>query len=154
MRNIPLFNFPAFDAASALGRSLGWEVISPAEMDRASGFHETTPATFDPAGIRQFIRRDVNVLVEVLRGENGDAIALLPGWEKSTGARSELALALWAKLEVLDARTFLPLDAKLVGVETRPPQPAAFGACESGLCGCDPGQASLLEQLQELANTK
>lgn len=113
MRGYPAYNFPAFDAAAATGRSLGWEVFSPAEMDRAHGFDETKQSdgkdVFGPAEIREFIRRDVNVIVETLRAEDGDAVAVLPGWEKSTGARGEVALARWAKLAILDATTFKPL---------------------------------------------
>jgi hypothetical protein len=153
MRGYPQFNFPAFDKAAALGRSLGWEVISPAEMDRASGFQETVmPASFEPAAIREFIRRDVNVLVNILRAEDGDAIALLPGWQKSTGARSELALAVWGKLMVVDALTFIPLNVEIVGVEHRPVLPAAFRECVGG--SCDPFVSTMQHQMQELADSK
>lgn len=111
MRGYPQFNFPTFDAARRLGESLGWEVISPADMDREHGIDEKTaravPANGgDPEWVRVFIRRDVDVLVNTLKAEKGDAIALLPGWEKSTGASGELAIAKWAKLRVLDAVTF------------------------------------------------
>jgi hypothetical protein len=116
MRGIPLYNFPAFDAAARLGRALGWEVISPAEMDRAHGFSEHTQAdgadVFTAEKTREFIRRDMNVLVNVLRAEDGDAIALLPGWEKSTGARAEKAIAEWAKLRIISATTFGALEDK------------------------------------------
>lgn len=122
MRGYENFNFPAFDAASALGRSLGWKVISPAEMDREHGIDEKqAPAVKvnggDPEWVRVFIRRDVRVLVDTLKAENGDAIALLPGWEGSTGARGEKALAEWAKLRILDARTFQDYDANVVRYE-------------------------------------
>lgn len=109
MRGIPEFNFPAFDAASALGRSLGWHVISPAEMDREHNINEKGNSgadVFSHEQIREFIRRDVNVIVEILKAENGDAIACLPGWERSAGASGEVALGKWAKLQILDARTF------------------------------------------------
>ena len=66
---------------------------------------------FGPEQIREFIRRDVNVLVNVLKAEDGDAIALLPGYERSTGARGELALAKWARLRILHAETFEDMQA-------------------------------------------
>jgi hypothetical protein len=116
MRGLPHYGFPIFAEAARLGRSLGWEVISPHEMDLLHGFDGTQhPEGFDgftEEEMRQFIRRDIGVLVNVLRAEQGDAIAMLPGWERSVGATAEHALARWAKLRVLDARTFDPLEAR------------------------------------------
>lgn len=112
MRHIPQFNFPAFAEAAARGRSLGWTVISPHEQDLEHGFDPTllnVKDAFTHEEMRQFARRDANVLLNVLRAEEGDAIALLPGWEKSTGAKAELAIAQWVKLRVLDAQTFEPV---------------------------------------------
>lgn len=133
MRGYPQFNFPAFDKAAALGRSLGWEVISPAEMDRQAGINEKENDTphFTPELIRVFIRRDVDVLVNQLKAEDGDAIALLPGWTQSTGAKGELALALWAKLRVLDAETFLPKIVEMRGVDHHVGNTCASGTCAS-----------------------
>ena len=42
MRNLPRYNFDAFDAAAYALRQDGWTVQSPAEHDRSMGF--------DPAG--------------------------------------------------------------------------------------------------------
>lgn len=107
MRGIPLFNFPAFDEAAARGRALGYFVISPAEMDREKGFDETR-GTLDGFDIRDAISRDVAAILDCT------AIALLPGWRNSIGATTELAVAKWAGLEVLDATTFLPFDETAV----------------------------------------
>lgn len=109
MRGIPFFNFPAFDAARDLAIKSGFDPISPADLDRDSGFHENTPvtATYDPSVNRTFAERDCKALLS-LRAEFGDAIALLPGWENSTGARAELMLSIWLGLAVLDATTFKP----------------------------------------------
>lgn len=122
MRGYPQFNFPAFDKAAALGRSLGWTVISPAEMDRDAGIDEKENDTpdFHPSKIRVFMRRDAKVLIDVLKAEDGDAIALLPNWHKSMGARAELALATWGGLMIVDALTFMPLNVELIGKEHRP----------------------------------
>lgn len=111
MRGLPLFNFGAFDQARDLGKSLGLKIISPADMDRDSGFHETNPAgaASGPQITREFVTRDANALIG-LRAENGDAIALLPGWEKSTGAVAEFFMARWLGLAILDARTFEPFN--------------------------------------------
>lgn len=163
MRGFPEFNFPAFDVASALGRALGWYVISPAEMDRAAGMNEkeTYVSQFDPEQVRTFIRRDVSALVERLRPEKGDAIALLPGWEKSMGARGELFLAMWHGLKVLDARNFTPLvitpsfnTTEFHGPAERgdgqvPDVPSEFRSCSGGDCGLNP---SVENQAYALAN--
>lgn len=98
MRDYKDFNFPAFDRADRLGTKLGWKVINPANMDRN-----------DPKSInklsselrqRKYAKRDVAAIF------NCKAIALLPNWHKSTGARAEYWLARWLMLEILDARTF------------------------------------------------
>lgn len=135
MRGYPQFNFPAFDRAAALGRSLGWDVISPAEMDREHGIDENTAPSVDvnggePAWVRVFILRDVNILINTLKAEAGDAIAVLPGWEKSVGAVGEVALGLWAKLLFYDAETFYPLD----GIALKGQTAKFVPGCEDGSC--------------------
>lgn len=122
MRGYPQFNFPAFDKAAALGRSLGWTVISPAEMDREHGIDEkkNDSPIFHPSQTREFMRRDAKVFTDVLKSEDGDAIALLPNWHKSTGARGEVGLAIWGGLMIVDAITFMPLNVELIGKEHRP----------------------------------
>lgn len=114
MRGHPQSNFPAFDKAAALGRSLGWTVISPAEMDRMAGEDaESKPLPFDggsPELNRMHAERDLGVILS-LRAEDGDAIALLPGWEGSTAAPAEFYTARWVKLRMLDARTFEDINA-------------------------------------------
>lgn len=80
MRGLPLFGFPAFDAArdSLLGR--GWEVVSPADLDRAAGFDVKADYDFH---IVQGLKRDFDAVRAV------DAVVLLPNWEDSVGARAE-----------------------------------------------------------------
>lgn len=136
MRGLPAFNFPAFDRAAKLGRAGGWEVVSPADLDRQSGFNESSTSAIGPAESRVFAKRDTEALLS-FRAEDGDAIALLPGWERSTGAKAELALAKWVGLRVLSALTFRPYDAEIVGVGGTMREPLEFGSCESGLCGLD-----------------
>jgi hypothetical protein len=106
MRGYPEYNFPAFHEAEARGKALGWSTISPARMDEEHGFdpasatEETVQSMTDT-----FIDRDFGA-IRALIVADGDAIALLPGWEQSRGARAEHALAVWRGLRVLDARTF------------------------------------------------
>jgi len=103
MRGIRHFNFPAFDAARDQLRGDGWSVISPADLDRETGFDETAfaddydwldlgKANFD---LHDAVDRDVAAI------KRCDAIYMLQGWEKSRGAKAEKALAEWLSLEVL-----------------------------------------------------
>ena len=93
MRGYKNFNFPMFDEAAKNLRSIGWEVFSPAEHDRDSGFDETLNdlTGFD---LREAFAWDCARICE------SDYIVLLPGWEKSTGAAAELAVAKMVGTEV------------------------------------------------------
>jgi hypothetical protein len=97
MRGIKDFNFPAFDAAAAELRSHGHEVFNPAEKDRdhdpegktwKSETGDIVAAEAKGFNRRVAIRADLNYIMD-----HADAIALLPGWEKSKGANAELWLA-------------------------------------------------------------
>ena len=98
MRGIPEFNFPAFNAAADRFRQDGWEVFNPAEADNdihgtdiskgnASGC-EDTAAKEHGFNLREALHRDTEFICL-----KADAIAMLPGWEKSAGANAEWALA-------------------------------------------------------------
>lgn len=106
MRGYDEFNFPAFDNARDEFLQNGWNVISPADIDRATGFSESVPD--QPLDQRVFCYRDFYSLY-LLAHLDGGAIAMLPGWEKSTGAVAEFFLARWLGLKVLDARSGQPL---------------------------------------------
>jgi len=110
MTGYPEFNFPAFDRAAALGRSIGWEVVSPAEQDRVENGFDPTGLSGDPKeldgkwDIMKAAAWDIKMVMECA------AIAMLPGWEKSKGATAEHGVAKWLGKKILDATTFLPLD--------------------------------------------
>jgi hypothetical protein len=105
MRGIRHFNFPAFDAMRDKLIAEGWDVISPADLDRAIGFDETAfPDDYDwidlkkiGFDIRDAVKRDAEALCKC------DAIMMLPFWSLSKGARAELAIAEWLGLEILYA---------------------------------------------------
>ena len=97
MRDIPQFNFPAFDRAAKLLREAGYDVVSPAEMDRAAGIDEHTGVV--PC-LRGCMRRDLNAILDEC-----DTIALLPGWQRSKGCAVEVALGLFLGLKFIDALT-------------------------------------------------
>lgn len=99
MRSLPSFNFPAFDTASAALRDQGHDVVNPAEHDRDNGFNPTgmtghedlTAQGFD---LRAALAWDLDQITRC------DAIFLLDGWQRSSGARAEYALAQALGLQV------------------------------------------------------
>jgi len=94
MRGFEQWNFPAFDRNAKFLRDQGWNIISPAEVDRSLGFDETDPnAVFTDADFQRAIRRDYAALLEC------DSIIFMPGWEKSTGAILESNFANVLKLD-------------------------------------------------------
>lgn len=103
MRGYPLFNFPAFDEAEKLLTEIGWNVINPAELDRQTGFDPVNlPEDYDwqcldsiGFSLKDAIHRDVEAIKQC------DAIYMLKGWKKSTGANAELALAKWMGCRVI-----------------------------------------------------
>ena len=99
MTGIANFNFPAFNAAAAKLRAGGHEVFNPAERDieRHGGVdisadnHAGDPALAAKShgfSLRDALADDAAFICKV-----ADAIAMLPGWENSKGARAEHALA-------------------------------------------------------------
>jgi len=76
MTGYPGFNIPAFKDAERALRALGHEVLNPARQGA------------DPAKTwADYLRAD---LLDVVAA---DAVALLPGWEASRGARLEVHVA-------------------------------------------------------------
>lgn len=99
MSGIPEFNFPAFFSASAMLREQGHVVFNPAERDidrhggtdiskgNASGCQDQA-AKEHGFSLREALADDTEWICR-----EADAIAMLPGWENSKGARAEHALA-------------------------------------------------------------
>lgn len=98
MRGYPNFNFPAFDYAAAKLREQGHEVFSPAERDRTVHGGEleknATGCEDEAASNVGFSLREALGADTAWISAHAQAIALLPGWEKSSGAHAEHALAL------------------------------------------------------------
>ena len=111
MRHYPLHNFPAFDTARDKWLSLKWNVINPADMDRESGFDEYHKIRKEdsPRLLRESILRDCNAIITKV-----DAIALLPGWPDSSGAKVEVALGLFLGLRFFDAVTQRALKPSVI----------------------------------------
>jgi hypothetical protein len=107
MSGIPKFNFPAFHAAAATLRAQGHYVFNPAEADiERSG---VDPSVLNPEGdpngstaaIPGLSRRECLAADLAWIAAEGEAIALLPNWENSSGARAEKALADALNLRVI-----------------------------------------------------
>lgn len=110
MRGYPQYNFPAFDHARKMFLAYGYDVISPADIDRAA--KDVGPNEKDLPPQHVFVRRDFFALyfLRVAIQPGHGYIAMLPGWEKSTGAVAEFFLARWLGLRVLDGRSGGTLD--------------------------------------------
>jgi hypothetical protein len=91
MTGIPDNNFPAFREWAARLRADGYDVVSPAEIEEAGSWE-------------MCLRKDMRELPTC------DAIALMPGWERSKGAHLELHVAHRLGMEVMH----LPLQFDLV----------------------------------------
>lgn len=98
MRGIPEFNFPAFHDATAALRARRHEVFSPAERDikhhgadiskgNVTG-DEAVAAAEHGFNLREALKDDLEFICL-----HADAVAVLPGWENSKGARAEVATA-------------------------------------------------------------
>lgn len=81
MSGIAEHNYPAFRSAAAALRANGHRILSP---------HEETPCEDHdhPMPHAYYIQRDLLALLT-----RCDSLALLPGWEHSTGAQLEYAVA-------------------------------------------------------------
>lgn len=104
MRGYPEFNFPAFHEAARTLRSLGHEVFSPAEKDNER--HGKDISTGNAAGDVEKAVKEHGFSLRVALGDDlawicaeAEAIALLPGWEKSSGVAAE-----WATARALDLK--------------------------------------------------
>lgn len=105
MSGYPNFNFPAFHAAAAQLREQGHFVFNPAERDverdGKDWGNEVASGDLAEAKAKGFDRR-------VALGDDlaficaeADGLALLPGWEKSSGACAEHAAAFALGLEII-----------------------------------------------------
>lgn len=109
MRGYKDFNFPLFYTTEALLELWGWAVSNPARLDIEDGkaaynVAEKRIVPDTSFTIADALRRDFTVILSC------DAVALLPGWEKSEGACRELGLAIDIGLPVYFVN---PIDGAL-----------------------------------------
>lgn len=87
MTGLPDLNFPAFHAEADRLKALGYEVVNPADLnpDPEASWHDC-------------LRRDLVALLDC------DTLALLDGWQQSTGAHLEMHVAHRVGMEIVIAR--------------------------------------------------
>ncbi|MDR2173632.1 MAG: DUF4406 domain-containing protein [Burkholderiales bacterium] len=90
MTGLPQDNFPAFHAEAARLRGLGYDVISPAELN--PGSNKTW---------RECLRADLQALLIC------DTIAMLEGWQDSEGAHLEMNVAHRVGIKIVLAKEIL-----------------------------------------------
>ena len=90
MTGLPSFNFPAFWTAEHVLERRGWAVINPARLN------PTTRPWW------------ACMLVCLWHLRLADEVRLLPGWERSRGARLEVAAAV-----VLGLRIYPPVEGQV-----------------------------------------
>lgn len=87
MTGMPELNFPAFHAEARRLTALGYNVVNPAELNP------------DPnTDWQTCMRNDLAALLTC------DALALLDGWQRSTGAHLEMHVAHRLGMEIVIAR--------------------------------------------------
>ena len=120
MSGLPQFNVAAFREAAIHLRELGYEVVSPCELDDVSGIGEAvlanangdvsklTAETGETWG--SLLARDVHTIAD--HGIEG--IVCLPGWHRSKGAKLEVFVGLLKQIPI-----FLYMDAPRLPHELR-----------------------------------
>lgn len=97
MRGLPNWNFEAFDEATKRWQEAGHNAFGPAALFRAIDYPMETGE--ERGHCTHAIQVDLACIYAA------DAIALLPGWEKSRGVTVELSVAQFLGLKVYDAVT-------------------------------------------------
>jgi hypothetical protein len=98
MTGHPEWNYPAFHAAAQRLRTAGHDVFSPAEN---FGGDVTRPRA-------DHMRKNIEAVLAA------DAVAVLPGWEQSKGARLEVAVAREIGTPVVFADTLEPCEPEVL----------------------------------------
>lgn len=93
MRGYKDFNFPEFDKARDYYAAKGYNVISPADIDRSAGLSEGDQSVY--------VYRDFYSLLLVAhrKGE----IAMMGAWTLSVGASAEFGIARWLGIKITDS---------------------------------------------------
>lgn len=108
MTGFARFNFDAFDDMAASLAHAGYVVISPADLSRAHGVDPDGPEDqCTEHDYAMFMRTDIAALMQA------DFLVALPGWERSSGARTELMVARSIGLQCVD-HEMEPIDLSIL----------------------------------------
>ncbi len=119
MSGIPAFNVPAFTAAAKKLREKGHTVISPPEADEADGVigvADSPDGDMAPITAKfgetwgSLIARDKKIIAD----DGIEAIAVLPGWLTSKGARLEVMLGIMLNLDIFEIEDGVVLPKQVV----------------------------------------
>ncbi|KQP62944.1 dATP/dGTP diphosphohydrolase domain-containing protein [Nocardioides sp. Leaf285] len=125
MTGIPAFNYPAFMNAAAALEGVGYAVFNPATHTGLDTRGLTGNEAADHPSLRGLDRRVAFLAYTQFILAEADAVAVLPGWETSKGARAEVALALAAGLLIIDAMTGERTEVDLRAAEPQTPRCAS-----------------------------
>jgi hypothetical protein len=126
MRGYADFNHGAFTKGAEFIRQCGHDVFSPTERDAEVGFNpvgmlgneaDLIHAEFD---LREALGADLAWITS-----EADGVVVLPGWQRSKGARAEVATAHALNLPVWELALFLLYDK-----EAQPLGPVAASLAE------------------------
>lgn len=124
MSSMPQMNFPAFYTAAVRLRELGWDVVSPAELDDEQDAAIALRSETHPTKTwGDFLARDVKIIAD--GGIEG--IVFLPRWWQSRGARLEATIGL------LQGPRFAFYQYVDRGVQTLSREQVAFRVYEAAL---------------------
>lgn len=95
MTGIESFNFPAFFRYEGELVTKGYQVFNPArnDLEEYGPYFLHDPSIFE---LRKTLKQDLMWICQY-----ADCIALIPGWENSSGVAAELALARALKLKII-----------------------------------------------------
>lgn len=116
MTGLPEFNYPAFRSATASLRAAGYTGWCPTEHTGidTTGMTGTERSGSDDPRLASFdLQTSFAEYARVITTEV-DAVAVIPGWEKSKGARAEVALAQAVGKPIIDALTGETIHPNLI----------------------------------------
>lgn len=100
MRGIPNWNKDNFEEAHRFWTERDWTVFNPSRIAVAMGYQDTNTSNGTCRSHLEHV-----MLSDIASIYASDAIALLPGWEMSTGAAVEVAMGQFLSLAFYSALT-------------------------------------------------